>query len=73
MVSFKYIDGKRPDFTDVASGLLFSMVTITNTVAASYLTATSTKADSAAELAASRKEVKYQDLSERYEFVPIAI
>ena len=48
-------------------------VTIVNTKAASYLTATSTEAGSATELAASRKEVKYQDLTERYVFVPIAI
>ena len=48
-------------------------VTIVNTIAASYLTATSTEAGSAAELAASRKEVKDQDLTERYVFVPIAI
>ena len=37
------------------------------------LTATSTKAGSAAELAASRKEFKYQDLTKRYLFAPIAI
>ena len=48
-------------------------VTIVNTIAASYLTATSIEAGSAAEFAASRIEVKYQDLSERYVFVPIAI
>ena len=48
-------------------------VTIANTIAASYLTATSTKAGRAAKLAASCKEVKYQDLAERYEFVPTAI
>ena len=48
-------------------------VTIVNTIAASYLTATSTEAGSAAELAASCKEVQYQDLTERYVFVPIAI
>ena len=42
-------------------------------VAASYLTATSTKAGSAAELAALRKEFKYQNLTERYMFVPVAI
>ena len=41
-------------------------------MAASYLTATSTEAGSAAELAASRKEVKYQNLTEHV-FVPIAI
>ena len=42
-------------------------------MAASYLTATPTKAGSAAGLAASRKEFIYQDLTERYVFVPIAI
>ena len=53
--------------------LVYGDVTIENTIAASYLTETSTKAGSAAELAASCKEFKYQDLSERYVFVPIAI
>ena len=48
-------------------------VTIINIIATSNLTATSTEAGSAAEFAASRKEVKYQHLSERYVFVPIAI
>ena len=46
---------------------------IVNTIAASYLTAISTETGSAAALAASLKKVKYQDLTERYVFVTIAI
>ena len=42
-------------------------------MAASYLTATSTEAGSAAELAASRKEVKYQKLDRACVLFPIAI
>ena len=37
------------------------------------MTETSTKAGSAAELTASRKEFRYQDLTERYVFVPIVV
>ena len=47
--------------------------TIVNTIAALYLTATCTEVSSAAEIAASRKEVTYQDLTERYVLVSIAI
>jgi hypothetical protein len=48
-------------------------VTVADTTAASYLASTAISAGSAAELAASRKEAKYADLSQRYEFVPIAV
>ena len=68
--------GKRPDSLTLLiwreGRCLVWDVTIVNTIAASYLTATSTEAGSAAELAASRKEVKYQNLTEHV-FVPIAI
>ena len=70
-------DGKRHDGLTLLlwrdGRCLVWNVTIVNTKAASYLAATSAKASSVAELAASRKEFKYQDLSERYEFIPNAI
>ena len=70
-------DGKQPDGLTLLpwreSRCLVWDVTIINTIAASYLTATSTEAGSAAEFAASCKKVKYQDLTERFMFVPIAI
>jgi hypothetical protein len=47
-------------------------VTVIDTLAASYLPSTSTTAGSAAEIAASRKEVKYAELSATHIFVPIA-
>ena len=57
-------DGKRPDGLTLLpwreGRCLVRDVTIVNTIAASYLTSTSTEAGSAAELAALRKEVKYQ-------------
>ena len=48
-------------------------VTVADTTAASYLTATSTLAGSAAESASVRKEAKYAELSNRFHFFPIAI
>jgi hypothetical protein len=48
-------------------------VTVADTTAASYLASTSVSAGSAAELAASRKEVKYAGLAQRYDFVPVAV
>ena len=47
-------------------------VTVTDTLAVSYLAATSLVAGSAAEGAASRKEQKYQLLSNTHMFVPLA-
>ena len=70
-------DGKRPDGLTLSpwreGRCLVWDVTIVNTIAASYLIATSSEAGSVAEFAASHEEVKYQDLTERYVFVPIAI
>ena len=48
-------------------------MTVSDTLASSYLHATSTSAGGAAELAATRKRDKYRDLSTSYEFVPVAI
>ena len=46
-------------------------VTVTDTVADSYLHLTSTKAGGAAENAATRKEDKYVDLHQTYTFIPL--
>ena len=48
-------------------------VTVADTTAAFYLPSTSISAGSAAELAAVRKQAKYAELAQRYEFVPIAV
>ena len=60
-------DGKRSDGLTLLPSregrCLIRNVTIVNIIAASFLTVTSTEAGSAAEFAASRKEVKYQDLN----------
>jgi hypothetical protein len=70
-------DGKRPDGMTMVpwreGRCLVWDVTVADTTAASYLASTSVSAGSAAELAASRKESKYVDLSQHYEFVPVAI
>ena len=46
---------------------------MSDTLANSYLHATSTSAGGAAELAATRKRDKYRDMSASYEFVPVAM
>jgi hypothetical protein len=48
-------------------------VTVTDTLAESYLATTSTVAGGAAEGAARRKEAKYQTLAITHTFIPIAI
>jgi len=69
-------DGKRPDGLTLvpwqAGRNMVWDVTVIDTLAASYLPSTSTTAGSAAEIAASRKEVKYAELSATHIFVPIA-
>ena len=47
-------------------------VTVTDTMAESYLAATSVSAGAAAEGAASRKELKYQALATTHCFIPLA-
>ena len=47
-------------------------VTVTDTLAESYLLTTSSSAGSAAEGATSRKELKYQSLSNTHTFIPLA-
>ena len=69
-------DGKRPDgLTQIpwagGKSLLWD-VTVTDTLANSYINSTSVSAGGAAELAAERKLAKYSDLSAGYCFVPIA-
>ena len=70
-------DGKRPDGLTLIpwreSRCLVWDVTVADTTAASYLPSTSISAGSAAELAAARKQAKYAELAQRYEFVPIAV
>jgi hypothetical protein len=70
-------DGKRPDGLTLIpwreGRCLIWDVTVADTTAVSYVNATATIAGSAAETAASRKETKYAELSNNYEFVPIAI
>ena len=71
------VDGKRPDGLTLVpwreGRCLVWDVTVADTTAASYLTATSTLAGSAAESASVRKETKYAELSNRFHFFPIAI
>jgi hypothetical protein len=47
-------------------------VTVTDTLADSYLIATSSSAGAAAEGAAERKELKYQSLAATHTFIPLA-
>ena len=71
------VDGKRPDGLTLVlwreGRCLVWDVTVADTTAASYLTATSSLAGSAAESASVRKEAKYAELSNRFHFFPIAI
>jgi hypothetical protein len=70
-------DGKRPDGLTLVpwqSGRSATWdVTVTDTLAASYLNLSVSNAASAAEAAASRKTTKYRALSENYHFFPLAI
>ena len=69
-------DGKRPDgLTSIPwrEGRSATWdVTVTNTVAASYLAMSSVRAASAAEAAATRKDMKYIEISRVHLFFPIA-
>ena len=69
-------DGKRPDGVTqipwVSGKCLTWDVTVTDTLATSYVNLSSVSAGSAAESAASRKVTKYSGLTSTYEFVPIA-
>ena len=69
-------DGKRPDgLTNVpwqAGKSAVWDVTVTDILADSYLASTSVTAAAAAQLAATRKETKYVDLSTTHHFVPLA-
>jgi hypothetical protein len=69
-------DGKRPDgLTQIpwqGGRCLTWDVTVTDTLAPSYLDATSTAAGAAAEGAASRKELKYLALTSTHTFIPLA-
>jgi hypothetical protein len=69
-------DGKRPDgLTQIpwqAGRCMTWDVTVTDTLAQSYLDTTSTVAGGAAEGAASRKEIKYQALANTHTFIPLA-
>ena len=70
-------DGKRPDGLTLIpwheGRCLVWDVSVADITAASYLPSTSISAGSAAELAAVRKQAKYAELAQRYEFVPIAV
>jgi hypothetical protein len=70
-------DGKRPDgLTQIPwqGGKCMTWdVAVTDTLAESYLSTTSTMAGAAAEGAASRKELKYQGLASTHTFIPLAI
>ena len=69
-------DGKRPDgLTNVPWQTGKSAVwdvTVADTLADSYLASTSMTAAAAAQLAATRKETKYVNLSTTHDFVPLA-
>lgn len=70
-------DGKRPDGVTLipwSSGKILAWdVTVTDTLAPSYLHLTASSAGSAAERAANNKIVKYSSLPNDVDFVPIAI
>ena len=70
-------DGKRPDGLTLIpwrGGKCMAWdVTVTDTLAKSYLNRTTLSAGGAAELAATKKSDKYRDLPSTYEFIPIAI
>ena len=70
-------DGKRPDgATQIpwAAGKCMAWdVTVTDTLAPSYVSLSATSACNAAERAASNKVAKYAGLSPTHDFVPIAI
>ena len=69
-------DGKRPDGLTLipwrAGRSATWDVTVTDTLAASYVTDTSRCAAAAAEAAASRKEAKYASISQTHLFFPLA-
>ena len=70
-------DGKRPDGLTLIpwrEGRSATWdVTVTNTVADSYIQADSVTAGAAAEAAAERKAAKYVDLTRELLFIPVAI
>jgi hypothetical protein len=70
-------DGKRPDGLTLipwqGGRCLTWDVTVTDTLAESYLNSTSVIAGGAAEGAADRKDAKYQTLMSTHSFVPLAI
>src|SRR6218665_333989 len=67
-------DGKRPDGLTLipwrAGRSLALDATVADTLAASYIANTSTTAGAAAEAAATRKQAKYQELSNTHVFTP---
>lgn len=69
-------DGKRPDGLTLIpwqNGRCMTWdVTVTDTLADSYLAVTSITPGAAAEGAASRKELKYQELAVSHSFIPLA-
>jgi hypothetical protein len=69
-------DGKRPDGLTLIpwqGGRCMTWdVTVTDTLADSYLHNTSTTPGSASEAAADRKEQKYETLASTYNFIPLA-
>jgi len=66
-------DGKRPDVPWREGRCATWDVTVTNTVATSYLAMSSVSATSAAEAAATRKNTKYAEISRTHLFFPLAI
>ena len=75
-VGLSHTDGKRPDdltlFPWQVSKNLILDVTVVDALSNSYLKSTSITAGSAADLAASRKENKYVDMSTINIFAPLA-
>ena len=69
-------DGKRPDGLPLihwrtGKSVVWD-VTVGNTMASSYIGLSSQRAGSVAEAASTRKEAKYEDISQRHIFVPLA-
>ena len=69
-------DGKRPDGLSLipwrrGKSVVWD-VTVGNTMASSYIGLSSQRAGSVAEAASTRKETKYEDISQSHIFVPLA-
>jgi len=74
-IQIRWKETRRPDADSVEkNGKCVTWdVTVTDTLAQSYLSSTSSTSSGAAEAAADRKSLKYAQLAQTYIFVPIAM